>query len=110
MLRSPWPWLLVTVSIASGCGGAEQPARNTPQTRAWAAEPPPSVASVKSCLQRHGLTVYGQAGPSTAARLGRVRSWRALRRRRGALLLFIPQTSRTARALAGALRRSRQPV
>jgi hypothetical protein len=60
MLRWPCPWLLVAVSIASGCGGAKQPAPNTAQTHAWAAEPAPSVASVKSCLQRHGLTVYGK--------------------------------------------------
>jgi len=60
MLRRPWPWLLVAVSIASGCDGAEQAARNVAPTHAWAAEPPPSVASAKSCLQRHGLTVYGK--------------------------------------------------
>jgi hypothetical protein len=60
MLRWPSLWLLVAVSIASGCGGAQQPTPTTAQNHAWAAEPPPSVASVKSCLQHHGLTVYGK--------------------------------------------------
>jgi hypothetical protein len=50
----------VAVSIASGCSGANQPASKTAQNHAWAAEPPPSVASLKSCLQRHGFTVYGK--------------------------------------------------
>lgn len=60
MLTWPSLWLLVAVSIVAGCASGERSAPNTAQTDVWAADPPPSVASVKSCLQRHGLTVYGK--------------------------------------------------
>jgi hypothetical protein len=56
-------WLLIAAAIASGCDGADQSAPRSGQRDAWAAQSPPSVASVKSCLQRRGLRVYGRPDP-----------------------------------------------
>jgi hypothetical protein len=60
MLRGTPLWLLAALSLASGCGGSQQAAPEAAPTHAWAVDDPPSVASVKSCLQRHGLTVHGK--------------------------------------------------
>jgi hypothetical protein len=56
-------WLLIAAAFASGCDGADQSAPSGGRRDAWAGQPPPSVASVKLCLRRHGLKVYGRPDP-----------------------------------------------
>ena len=56
-------WLLIAAALTPGCDGVEEPELGSARRDAWAAQPPPSVASVRSCLRRHELTVYGRPDP-----------------------------------------------